>query len=820
MRKQIILTFFVYLFSFTLHAQVDNYCIRLASGGQVDCGPMPELDEASSYSLQWWMNADAWTPGATLFQRGSDFSVVLGENKRVLFNIGGKQVTAASNNLVTGQWVQVTAVITNGSAALYVNGSRSGSGKLSPISTSKASFIIGGGSYEGRIDEVRIWNNVLSTDYDRFIHNTLNKWVPQLDDLVAYYKFDQNLCPDIVDYKALFAPSEYNHHGTLSDGAQREQVTDNSGLPYLLCGAYTNNNRFYDRAVDRDKYLLANDLIILGLNCFNDGHVKVKTPNNHATLVEADYLESFEGRSGVIRFNGEGSYLECTKETLAPDINDNGIAATGYTFETWLYLDEWTEGAYLFRKESGDGQKGFSIRLGSEEKKQVIVRVNGKQYVNINKMPVGEWVHFAVTPFAGGTTRLTFLFSFNGTEAWSNASASDSSTDYTPTGMENYVATIGEGLKGKMDETAIWNLKFSLDQIKSHMAELPMPAIGKSITADPMLKVSSLYLYDKADRPGYDSYSQDEWLAIMKSAYQGYRGYQIRISVDGDTNKGWQTTIANANLRKVFAADIARLSEPYDGVELDLEWMDGTQTNLGLLCDEILAVLPKGKTLMVSAHQYGAYKYPKEKIQTIDGFTFQQYGPQNNWFSYSSFVNGAQAFQNYGFPNNKMYLSYSTTTSGGFLNGTQKAAITGVRKGFFDNGYVPDAAGNYETMEYNGYTYYFMGPTQVYLRAKYVVDNNMQGIFYWDMGNDVPTAHRYSLPKACNYALSANVDTLITEVEVRHPVGIESLRSDERSTIPEGVYTLSGIRVDGQSPLPPSVYILRKDKKVTKRIVQ
>ena len=36
------------LFAFSMaprvHAQVENYCLRLSQGGQVDCGPMPELD--------------------------------------------------------------------------------------------------------------------------------------------------------------------------------------------------------------------------------------------------------------------------------------------------------------------------------------------------------------------------------------------------------------------------------------------------------------------------------------------------------------------------------------------------------------------------------------------------------------------------------------------------------------------------------------------------------------------------------------------------------------------------------------------------------
>jgi hypothetical protein len=55
----------------------------------------------------------------------------------------------------------------------------------------------------------------------------------------------------------------------------------------------------------------------------------------------------------------------------------------------------------------------------------------------------------------------------------------------------------------------------------------------------------------------------------------------------------------------------------------------------------------------------------------------------------------------------------------------------------------------------------------------------LQGIFYWDLGNDVKTSNPYSLPKASNYALNCNVDTLVTEVVINHPTGIRHTKTDE-----------------------------------------
>lgn len=798
------------------YSQVKNYCIRLTSGGSVDCGQMSELDEASSFTLQFWMNADSWKSGAMLFSRGEGLKVEQAAAKTLDITLGTKKVSVNADDLVSGKWAQVTILCDKGSVKVFVNKKQVKTATGVVLPTDDAPFLIGGGDYAGRIDEVRVWSAALSSEYDYFFNNTLNKWVPQIDNLVAYFKMDQELCPNLVDYKVLFVPSAYNHHGVFSaSGVQREEVKDNAGLPYLLCGAYTNNARFFDRGVNQDQYLLANDIIMLGIQSYSDGHLKYLSPNDHATVTRGEYLGEYEGRSGVLSLGGDGS-MECPGDVFDPPLDANGKATTGYTFETWLYLEKWTDGGYIFRRETPDGKHGFSIRLGDEEKKHVIVRVNGNEFVNINSMPVGEWVHFAVTANAGGTVRTTFMFTYNGKDKWANATQSGTSTDYTPTGMDNEKAYIGEGLTAKFDNTVLWIQRFDLTALAGHMNVIPMPAIGKEVTADLMRNGMAFYTFDRADNMGWDSYSQDEWRDIIRSAYEGYRGYQLRISVQGHT--GWQNTIANANRRKIFAQDLAALSEGYDGVELDLEWMDGTQTNLGLLADEIVKVLPEGKVFMISHHQYGAYQFPKDKIAEVDGFTFQQYGPQMSWFNYNTFVSGANAFVNYGYPKNKIYLSYSTTTSGAYnASGAQISnVITGVRNGLLDGNYTPDPNGAYEKAEYNGNYYYLQGPRQVYLRAKYCVDNQMQGIFYWDMGNDVKPTHKYSLAKACNYALSSNVDSLVTEVTVNHPTGIRDIQQGRKPQAAQtSVYDLGGRRYEADAALPRGVYI-RGGRKILK----
>lgn len=777
--KKTLLTFIVLCLSCaSAWAQVDNYCIRLSNGGSVDCGAMPELDGQSAYTIQFWMKTGTWKDNAVILSRGDGFKIQTTTTNTIQIVAGGNSLAVTNSGLAPGKWTQLTFIYAKNAMKILINGrqAKSANGNFT-LAEDDASFIIGGG-FDGCIDELRVWKTAVNGEFNYFINNTINKFVPQLDNLVAYFKFDQEQCPNIVDYKALFKPSEYNHHGVISGNVVREIVTDNTGLPYLLCGAYTDNKRFFDCGLTRDQFLLSNDVIMIGADIFRDGHVEPITPNDHGTLNNADRLAEYQGRTGVLSVRGTSNSRMTCPQTVMPERDT-------YTFETWIYLEEWTEGAYIFRRESADKKKGFSISLGQEDTKEVIVRVNGKKFVNIGSMSVGKWVHFAVTTINGSSPTRTFLFTYNGVTKWADGSLSDNSSNTTPSGMGSLPAYLGERLTAKFDNTVFWTVSFTASELRSHMTEIPfMPGLGKKVDGGNVAKAIAYYTYDIAKKPGHDSFSQDEWRRIVEEAYKGYRGYQIRLSLIGYAASAvgwdWKEVIANDANRKRIAADLVKCAEEFDGIEFDLEWMDGTQTNLALLADEVLKLLPKGKTLMISHHQYGAYQYPKNKISTVDGFTFQQYGPQAGWYSYNSFVNGYNAFRNYGYPNNKIYLSYATITSSGSNdNGSWGRDVIGVNWGILPSNYTPPTDGRAETNKWNGYNFTFMGPYQVYMRAKFCVDNNLQGIFYWDMGNDYKPNQKWSYAKYCNYGLSSNVDTLVTEVEIKHIVtAIEHVNSD------------------------------------------
>lgn len=818
MKKSLLLATIATLGIFTTHAQVTNRAIEFESTGTVDCGQLPTLRGYTSFTIQFYINPNAWTPGATILSRGDDFSAKLGNEKEIVFTVGNTSLTATSEALGTGEWTSVMLVCSNKQAEAFVNGESAGKGTLTNVPASEENLILGGG-YAGQLDEVRIWNAALDSEYEYFLYNTLNKWAPQWDNLLVYYKMDQaDSCPNLIDYKVLENPAAtFNNHGIFKGGVKRVDA-NNPKMPYLWNAAYTENVRFYDRLIPREQYLLSNAIIILGSDIIPDtGGIKTRTPNYHAvSFNNANYMAEYQGRQGVVALNGNG-YVECPTGTFT---NYAGNALSTYTFETWVYLEEWTEGAYLVRKENDAKTEGIAAYLGNPDEKRLVIRINGKEYVTLpTELTVGEWHHVAFTP--GSTTLLvnTLYVYVDGTKPSYCIDPTLSATTMaeTPAVSNQINCYLGEGLKGKLDETCIWQKTFPGSDIKAQMTTIPVPSFTKNVLQVDMENVNTYYKYDNPDWLGFSTHSQDSWMYIMKSAFDGRGGAKMYISVNGKyaERSQWVKVCNQPALRSAFAKACAELSQLYDGVELDLEWIEGTKwTNYALMADEIIAALPEGKEFRVSTHNNYYKLYPVDQITTpgLTGFTIQQYGPQADHFGYQNFVNNTNGMLDYGYPKDEIVTSYSTTTS----NNSAGGQPTGIRT--LMPTYVPQPNANIERQ--NGFS--FMGPYQVYKRAKYTRDLDLQGIFYWDMGNDYwegtpanPVMPKYNYAKYCSYGINSNVDSIITQVDVMHydPAGIESVKVENPKEVsvlvtPSPATDSAEVTVGGEAATELTVYSL------------
>lgn len=831
-------------FAIEAGATPKNYALELTAEATANCGPLAALSGAENYTLQFWFCPAEWTEGATLISRGDGFKVSLGKPGTLTLALGGGALTATSADMAAGKWAQVTVVRDGANAKVFVNNSEVASQAVPAVATSNDPLTFGGG-FVGRLDEVRLFKTAIPEDFERFTFNTINKWHPQWADLLAYYKFDMIGCPEVVDYKyiidwrsakdrgiAYAGEGQQNNHGLLLNGAKKVDASDNLRMPYLTNAGYTANERFFDRIIPQDQYLLHNEIINLAGYSYNDGTAEEQNPTRHAET-DAEWLAEYQGRTGVLSFDG-------TKVLKRADLMSN---FKDYAFEAWVNLDEWVDGAVLLANENADKTKGLSIELGKDKAGTgncIVIRVDGNCWrYPVAKLVPGEW-HFIGVGSVSNATAATasFIVVLDDKAVTARATYHDGGFNVEFTGGNETV--MFKNFKGKADNVAVWGRDQNSASMRGHKDGYRVPSVTVHTSREAIDGCDALYLFDFQENPGWDFYSNEEWFRAMRKAYEGYTQPRMIISYrqPEGTLSGGSAIFANSNARKKFAQMVAEQSKNYDGVELDFEWVYGSDWNsYAKLSAEIRAALPADKSFNVSCHNV-TYAYPAAEMDKVSAFTFQQYGPQSNHSSFSHFKNMCQSFVKYGFPKEKILTSFATTTA----KGSKGSPIMGVKDGFVPDDTYQLTDADIEYHEVNGESFAFNGPKQVYNRAKYTRENNLGGIFYWDMGNDVWNSEeemgKYNLAKYCSYGLNANIDPLVDHVEVLHtPAGVNNVAADAAAdrlsvslsgnkaefNVPATVYTASGSMVATavrSVELSGGVYIARGGNTSVKFVVK
>ena len=742
-------------------AQVTNNAISLERNGRVSLGI---IDNGAATTLQLWMNPQHWIPGANIVTWGESLNVLLGTPGELVIKSYNDTFSFTDANLATGNWAHITLSLDGIALGLLVNNANAQSATLSvPFITPAAEPLLLGGGFLGRIDEVRVWNIILPADYNRYWNNTIDSFNPQWQHLAGYWKFDQTrLESNVYDYTGK------GHNGTFSaGGVTRTAVTDNPKFTYRRNLAYADCSRFFDRGVQHGQYLKSNVISMIGATALSDGSLKYKQPDNKGIITSGSYLARYNERTGVLDLAGKGAQMNVGKESLIAYNNSNYLeSATAYTFMTWISVDEWTPGAYLIQKESS-ASNGISLRMG-ESQGTFILRCNGVEFTYSTALQLDKWHHIGFSTNAA-TLGGEFVFVVDETTitpSYTHTTAANT----TLAGLRSTDCIIGAGIDGKLDETVTWTQKFGAADIIAQSNTLIEPGIGKAITGAYSRSVDGLWKYDLAEDLGRDSYSTPEWFRMIKATFEGYEGAHVTISIDKWSDEFFTKINNNAQYREALANAISQVgNEPFlDGVDYDFEW-NNNWSGIGTLCQLVRAKLHEGKIQAVSPHEL-YYNFPTDKMQYVDYFNFQDYGPGNrNIFNFDNYKNFFTKTKNHGYPVEKIMLSYATTTSGAmYSNGSRPAsshthyAPTGWRS-------MP-----YETFEYtqntydvgDGLTRYFTGMEQVWLRSEYMNNNGCAGIFYWDMGNDTRDCNDpRSLATFASFAINSNVQKIVEKVD-------------------------------------------------------
>lgn len=197
-------------------------------------------ENTDSITLQAWVS----TTGNGTIVKKEDMCELSVSDGKPTFKVGNQTVATSkklSDYQVSSTYIHLSGVMTADSVFIYVNGKKESKAlRTAVLAGSNKPVTIGGGNFEGSIDEVRIWGKSLdeetiAQDYTRYLAGNETK-------LLAYYTFDYSVDNNFYDIS--YTGTQYNkNHGTASGATSGTDIPTISQLSYkgitATDGSYT-----------------------------------------------------------------------------------------------------------------------------------------------------------------------------------------------------------------------------------------------------------------------------------------------------------------------------------------------------------------------------------------------------------------------------------------------------------------------------------------------------------------------------------------------------------------------------------------------------
>ncbi|MDA0973462.1 MAG: peptide-N-glycosidase F-related protein [Bacteroidetes bacterium] len=203
MKLTLLTASFMMLFSFA--RSQNNSLLFDGLNDKVSVASDPVFNLTNGFTLEAWIYADVWKPNVwqgTIIAKDLDpqtgFVLRTGANGTLSFTVG----TGSTWNEVTSgpvmssdTWYHVAAVLDGGQSKIYINGSLVGSSSCPAAASSNTNILIGESSgfagrvFEGRIDEVRIWN--IARTMEQISADLAVDLATDTPGLIAYFKLDE-----------------------------------------------------------------------------------------------------------------------------------------------------------------------------------------------------------------------------------------------------------------------------------------------------------------------------------------------------------------------------------------------------------------------------------------------------------------------------------------------------------------------------------------------------------------------------------------------------------------------------------------------------
>ena len=157
--------------------------IRLENYGRVDfTGKFDDLKDIDYYTLSYWVKADSFTNTSWITRsKDNTFATGFQDNNLVLNTNAGNNRFTIAKNLNAGQWYQATWVHTPAGMSLYLNGAiqKVGGSDVFKFVSSMPAYnrfplsldILGGSTFNGYIDELRIFDIALNAEEAKALYD-------------------------------------------------------------------------------------------------------------------------------------------------------------------------------------------------------------------------------------------------------------------------------------------------------------------------------------------------------------------------------------------------------------------------------------------------------------------------------------------------------------------------------------------------------------------------------------------------------------------------------------------------------------------------
>lgn len=628
-------------------------------------------------------------------------------------------VEASGQPFAAGTWHHVAVALGTENVSLYVDGTLAGTAPAAPYLASMKNGWTGlvlAAQFKGARDELRFWNAELGTGADDFfLTGPLPMAHPRYGRLVGLWRLDGDFRDAKWTEFADKTGSSFTrpYQAVTPSGTEFSIVTDNNTFRYMLMTAYVRDSHLRYHWLSRSHIINNNDLIYIGVTGLTaDGTITHWRPDNDVKEKNGVTFLPREGtRTSIYRFTGPNASMRVGGGLLGGD-------PAAFTIEADMLLSAERENFILF----GNDNVSLTISWAADHYRARIQVGTSKAWeADLPDILLNEyfWIAFVRNNDTG-------TFYLNNTAVETVAAAAGNDLD-----SQTANAVVGSNLVGNIDEMRIW--------VEARAAG----KLGKAVQhawADRQI----VAYWGDSDVEDYDTASWVSDLRYLRELTAEVEGINIRLCVSGGSD--WKKMLGNEAARNKFATQIAEMLNEYgdllDGVDLDFEWLyqgDSLWNGYGALAEAIRQKIGSGPVFTITLHTV-AYWFPKDKIQFVDFFPFQNYGPSSSAGTYNTMVSACNLFRSWGYPDSKIQLSgpfYGVTGASGATDAMLYRDLKGEEE-------LNDPALDQLTLNSNGKKYYYNGVDTTRKKNKYISDQKLAGFMYWDLGGDISDSRNES----------------------------------------------------------------------------